>query len=317
MEETVQLLERTIDRRISVELHPYEGVWMVKADEAELQHVLMNLSINAKDTLMERIEGGCNHSSDLRDNPPTIAMKIENMVVDEDYVSRYPFAREGRFVAFSVSDNGCGMDKKTLDRIFDPFFTTKELGKGTGLGLAMVYGLVKQHRGWILTESDVGVGTTFTFYLPAAEDAEVSAKDTDCRISADHRALRASGSLTVLLADDEEIMRDVGKTMLEHLGYRVVLAEDGERAVELYKKERPDLVVLDLTMPKLSGDDVLRLILDYDPMGVVIISSGHPTSEFSERLIEMGARFYLQKPYRIREVKKAIEKAMGIDPIAH
>ena len=306
---TVEMMKRTLDRRISIELSIGEGIWKVKADESELQQILINLCINAKDTLMDRIEGDCFHLSNLRDDPPTITVEVRNEEVSEEYVRRYPFARTGRFVSFSVKDNGCGMEEKTLSRIFDPFFTTKGIGKGTGLGLAMVYGLVKQHKGWIIANSKVGVGTTFQFYIPAAEEVKDMVSERD-KVNSEGSSIK-NRRLTVLLADDEKVVADVCKTMLEHLGHRVVVAEDGEEAVELYRREKPDLVFLDLTMPKLSGEEVLRLILQHDPNPRVIISSGHPMNSSSERLLRMGALLYLQKPYRIKEVKEAIEKAMG------
>ncbi len=308
VEDTIQLLKRTIDRRISVNLEAAEQPWMVRADGGELQQILMNLCINAMDTLKDRIEGNCGHARSLQDDPPAITLRVENSLVDDDHVSRYPFARKGRFVAFSVRDNGCGMDEKTLSRIFDPFFTTKGLGRGTGLGLAMVYGLVKQHKGWIIADSTPGEGTTFVFYIPAVERPETVREEPR-----DERPLhsREKGELLILLAEDEKVISDVCSTMLTHLGHRVVLAYDGQEAVRAYQENRPDMVFLDITMPRLSGEEVLRLILDHDPDARVVISSGHPRDTYAERLLKMGAILYLQKPYRIKEVKEAIEKAMG------
>ena len=312
VKETVDILRRTIDRRIYIDFQrDEEKIWKVRADITELQHIFMNLCINAADTLMDRIENECYHSASLKEDPPAITIRVKNVEIKDEYVRRFPFARIGRFVAFSVSDNGCGMDETTLKRVFDPFFTTKGIGKGTGLGLAMVYGLVKQHKGWIIAESKPGVGSTFTFYISSERDGgEVREHRKDNEKEARAHVAKGDKSLFIMLAEDEVVVRDVCSTMLEHLGHRVVVARDGEEAVELYKKHAPDLVFLDLTMPKLSGEEALKLILEHDPEAKVVISSGHPKDAYCQKLLEMGARLYLQKPYRIKEVKETIEKVM-------
>ena len=310
VEETREILSRTIDRRITVESRLDDNVWQVRADPAELQQILMNLCLNAKDTLMDRIEGRCPHKGSLKDDPPRLLISVENQVIGESYVLDHPYAKMGKFVRFSVEDNGCGMDEEVLDRIFDPFFTTKELEKGTGLGLATVYGLVKQHRGWITAESRKGVGSRFSFYLPALA-TPVKATDSEKEETTSTSMENNNTRLKVLLVDDEEIIRDIGKTMLTHMGYQVILAENGEEAIELYKSARPDLVILDITMPVLSGKDALKRIMEIDPNAKVIISSGHPFDSSAEELLQMGAKLYLQKPFKIKEIKEAIEKVMA------
>ena len=312
VEETVEMLSRTIDRRISIETAIGEGIWEVRADPSELQHILMNLCLNAKDTLMDRIEGRCAQESHLSGAPPTITISVKNRIIDKGYCVNYPFARTGRFVAISIKDNGCGMDETTLNRIFDPFFTTKELGKGTGLGLAMVYGLVKQHKGWIIANSSLGYGSIFTFYIPALEGKKRET-GTPKEAPATRKERAIHGALRILLAEDERVVRDVGRSMLEHLGHEVVTADNGEDAVRLFKETRPDLVFMDITMPKLSGKEALMLILEHSPRARVVISSGHQLDRTGRELLEMGAKLYLQKPYRIKEVKEAVEKAMGED----
>ncbi len=312
VEETVEILKRTIDRRISIETVYGEELWQVKADPSELQQVLMNLCLNAKDSLMDRIEGRCEHATGLKEDPPRILLSARNIMIEEDYVLQFPYAKTGRFVVFAVEDNGCGMDKEVLSKVFDPFFTTKEIDKGTGLGLATVYGLVKQHGGWIIVESERGIGSKFTFYIPAIDSRDGEEKKSDKKEDIKEVHKTSVRKLTILVADDEEIIRDIGNTVLGHLGHKVVLAKDGEEAVKLYKEVNPDLVFLDITMPVLSGKDALKLILDYDPQAKVIISSGHPFDSSAEELIRMGAKLYLQKPYKIKEIKEAVEKIAGL-----
>ncbi len=200
-----------------------------------MNQVLMNLCINACDAMPDggrlRIETGA-------------------YAVDEEHTQAVVEARTGAFIRLRVADTGSGIAPENLPRIFDPFFTTKQPGKGTGLGLAMVFGIVKQHEGWIECHSEPGRGACFDVYLPAlAGPAEVGPA------AAPTAALTAGHGEVVLLADDNEMLRLLGATILRHHGYRVLLAEDGQEAVETYEREggRIDLIVLDLTMPRLSG----------------------------------------------------------------
>ncbi len=315
VKEAVEILSRTIDRRIAVKANLQENLWKVQADASELQQVLINLGINAKDSLMDRMEGRCPHSTSLKEDPPEITISATNEVIHESYVEDHPYAKTGNFVRLSVKDNGCGMDKATISRVFDPFFTTKELSKGTGLGLATVYGMVKQHRGWITVESELGRGSEFTFYIPAVtlEKGNSVATRPECTITKGPWRKKDGSPLKVLLVDDESFIREIGQTILEHLGHEVVLAKDGEEAIELYERVSPHVVLLDLTMPVLSGKEALRQILEKDPKARVIISSGHAFDSSAKELIEMGAALYVQKPYRIKEIKAAIEKVVQGD----
>ncbi len=311
IKETIEILSRTIDKRISVVANIQSDLWNIKADPAELQQILMNLCLNAKDALMERIDGRCEHKKSLKEDPPRLVISVENQIIGETYVFNHPSASPGRFVRFVIYDNGCGMGEDTLDKIFNPFFTTKELEKGTGLGLATVYGLVKQHNGWIAVESKYGEGSRFEFYIPAliptepTKDKSTSRKDAKAGLT---QKISHGLPLTILLVDDEEPIRKTGKTILEHMGHKVILAENGEKAIKLYEERRPDLVILDITMPVLSGKDALKRIMEIDPEAKVVISSGHPFESSAKELLDLGAKLYLQKPFRIKDIKEAIEK---------
>jgi CheY-like chemotaxis protein len=259
----------------------------------------MNLCVNARDAIMESLEtveksGG---------RPLTgywIYTRAENVEVDDDYCRIFPYARKGRYIRLSIGDNGAGMDEATQRRVFEPFFTTKKMGRGTGLGLSTVYGIIKQHNGWINLESRAGKGTTFCAYFPEATGL------SEEKPALPETASSRRGKETVLFADDEELIRDLARQVMEMHGYTVLLAEDGMQAIELFRSNREaiDLVVLDLTMPQRSGMEVLRAIRKIDPGARVILSSGSPPSE------PVPGTTFLPKPYRADMLAKVIRTAL-------
>jgi CheY-like chemotaxis protein len=257
--------------------------------------------VNARDAIMESLEA--EERSGRR--PLTgywIYIRAENVEVDDDYCRIFPYARKGRYIRLSIGDNGAGMDEATQRRVFEPFFTTKKMGRGTGLGLSTVYGIVKQHNGWINLESFAGKGTTFCAYFPeAAGDPEEAQEVAETANS-------GTGKETVLFADDEELIRDLGRQVLEMNGYKVVLAEDGIRAIDLFRSNREtiDLVVLDLTMPHRSGMEVLRAIRNIDPGVRVILSSGSPPGE------PVPGTTFLPKPYRADTLVKVVHSTLDV-----
>jgi len=268
-------------------------------DPNQAHQVLMNLCVNARDAIMESLEtveksGG---------RPLTgywIYIRAENVEVDDDYCRIFPYARKGRYIRLSIGDNGAGMDEATQRRVFEPFFTTKKMGRGTGLGLSTVYGIIKQHNGWINLESLAGKGTTFCVYFPEAlRPPEEAPKLLETAAS-------GTGKETVLFADDEELIRDLGRHVMEMHGYTVLLAEDGMRAIELFRSNREaiDLVVLDLTMPQRSGMEVLHAIRNLDPGARVILSSGSSPPE------PVPGTMFLPKPYRAEALVKAVRSAL-------
>ncbi len=284
------MLERTIPRMIHVELQPQADLWRVNVDPSQMDQVLMNLALNSRDAMPD---GG------------TLTIETRNVVLDEEYQKSHPEVRLGRYVLLMVSDTGHGMDRETLQRVFDPFFTTKQTGKGTGLGLAMVYGIVKNHEGYISCESEVGVGTRFMIYLPAS-DLE------DTPVETIEPLPPVGGQETILLVDDEEVIREVGADMLGQYGYRVLTAPDGETALEIYaqKKGEIDLVIMDLSMPGMGGRQCLIHLLEMDPHARVVIASGYSFHGPLNEAMELGARSVIHKPYNSSEILEVIRKTL-------
>jgi CheY-like chemotaxis protein len=197
-----------------------------------------------------------------------------------------------------------GMDKQTIDRIFDPFFTTKEMGRGTGLGLASAYGIIKAHAGYIDVESEKGVGTTFSIYLPSSE------KEVQKVVRVAKEVIE--GKETVLLIDDEEVISEVGKDLLEAIGYRVLTARDGKEAIEIYKNNRDkiDLVILDMVMPRMSGGEAYDKMKEISPNVKVLLSSGYSIDSQAKEILARGCDAFIQKPFGMRELSQKIREVL-------
>jgi len=303
--EVTALFSQTIDRRIEVTSSIADDLLPAFVDPNQVHQVLMNLCVNARDAIMESLE--IDEKSGGR--PLTgywIYTRAENVEVDDDYCRIFPYARKGRYIRLSIGDNGAGMDEATQRRVFEPFFTTKKMGRGTGLGLSTVYGIIKQHNGWINLESRAGKGTTFCAYFPEATGL------SEEKPALPEAAPSRRGRETVLFADDEELIRDLGRQVMEMHGYTVFLAEDGMRAIDLFRSNREtiDLVVVDLTMPQRSGMEVLRAIRSIDPGMRVILSSGTPPAE------PVSGTTFLPKPYRAEMLAKAVRSALDAPPPA-
>ncbi|MBY0523871.1 MAG: PAS domain S-box protein [Gemmataceae bacterium] len=290
VQEIVAILRRTIDPRIAVAIEMAADLGTVQADAGQMNQVLMNLCINARDAMPE---GG------------RLLLRTENISLDETSQRQQLEARPGSFVRLRVQDTGQGIPADVLPRIFEPFFTTKGPGKGTGLGLAMVYGIVKQHQGWIECQSTVGKGTFFDIYLPRISNSVVRTGTRTAPV------VTGRGSETIMLVDDEAVIRNVGRAILQRHGYHVVLAEDGQQALEIYQKEkdRISLVILDLTMPRLSGKDTLRQLLLINPLIPVILSSGYSADHIPE-IGKEGVYGFVNKPYRPQDLTAAVRVAL-------
>jgi len=290
-EETVRLLRRTFDPRIEVQVRPAPGLWPVRADAGQMGQVLMNLCLNARDAL---VQGG------------TLTLATANVHFDRAAAERTIEGQPGDYVHLCVSDTGTGMTAAVRERIFEPFFTTKEQGKGTGLGLAMVFGIVKQHQGWIECRSEPDQGTTFDVYLPALPAAALlpTALPAGDGVRGGHE--------TVLLVDDEEVVGRLGETILRRHGYQVLTAMDGLEALELYRRHGPaiDLVILDLAMPRLSGPETLRELRQLNPTVRVLISSGYSTDENLRAVERDGVLGFVAKPYRPAELARLVRAAL-------
>jgi two-component system cell cycle sensor histidine kinase/response regulator CckA len=290
IDETVRILRRTIDPRIVVDVRSSAKLWSVQADPSQISQVLLNLCINARDAMPD---GG------------RLCLETANVILEEDHARLHVEARAGEFVRLRVRDTGQGIPPEIRPRIFDPFFTTKEPGKGTGLGLAMVFGIIKQHQGWIECQSEIGKGTDFDIYLPRFGDS------IDKPAAPIAEKTPNGGSETVLLVDDEAVIRNLGRTILQRYGYKVLLAEDGLAALEVYQQHLGtiDLVILDLTMPRLSGRDALRRLLQIDPGVRVVYSSGYSAEQFAEDG-RQGVLGFVNKPYRPQDLAAAVRRVL-------
>jgi len=288
--EVISLLERTIDKNITLETRLIAKDTCVTGDPSLLQNALLNLGVNARDAMPE---GG------------VITFTTANVELDSSYCESSVFnITPGPYIEIAVSDAGTGITKENIQHVFEPFFTTKEVGKGTGLGLAAVYGTITDHLGSINIYSEPGIGTVFKIYLPLSGDKKTVVPSAD-------ELIRGSGG--ILLVDDEEILRDVGKSLLEELGYRVYLAEDGEQALEVYARHKKEisLVILDMLMPRMGGKETLVRLMDEFPDIRVLISSGFHQERTVDELVKLGARGFLQKPYIKQELGKAVAEAIG------
>jgi two-component system, cell cycle sensor histidine kinase and response regulator CckA len=230
-------------------------------------------------------------------------LETDNVFLNEEFTKRYG-AKPGRYVRVAVTDTGIGMDEQTKKRIFEPFFTTKDMGRGTGLGLASVYGIVKIHNGIIEVHSEKGHGATFTIYLPASDKEIVGERPATADI--------VKGTGTILLVDDEDVIADVGSEMLEVLGYKVSVAKSGWEAIETYKKKRNeiDMVILDMIMPDMDGRETFYGLKAIDPGVKVILSSGYSIDARSTKMMEEGCYGFIQKPYNMNTLSQKVKEVL-------
>ncbi|MHB8783321.1 MAG: ATP-binding protein, partial [Desulfobacteria bacterium] len=251
--------------------------------------VLMNLCLNARDAMPE---GG------------RLVVETEDVHLDEEYVRQNPYMKTGRYALLTVSDTGFGMDEKTRERVFEPFFTTKGPDKGTGLGLAMAYGIVKQHGGFIHLYSEPGKGTAFKVYLPAIEE------QPDAVPAIRREEMVRGGTETILLAEDEEAIRVLVERTLKELGYTVLVARNGEEAIEIFSQHNEiALAVLDLVMPRKGGKEAFEEMYKQNPRLKVIFMSGYSANGIHDSFVLITGMPFLQKPFgpttlarKIREI---------------
>jgi len=275
-----KMMQRLLGETVTLSLCAAPALPLIQADIGMIEQVIMNLAVNARDAMPK---GG--------------ALTIETLPADIDasYVEVHPQGRPGAFVLMRVSDTGCGMDEATLARIFEPFFTTKEIGKGTGLGLATVYGIVKQHEGWITVTSEVGVGTIFSILLPASAH-QAEAKSTATAPSNEV----PRGDETILVVEDEAALRDLAHVILENCGYTVIEAGSGVEALEIWHKQQDaiDLVLTDMVMPEgISGMDLAQRLHAVRPDLRIIFASGYSMDELDADFMREGTAAFIQKPY--------------------
>ncbi len=287
-EESLGLLESVIGADIEVQTKFAGGLSAVEADSTHMEQVVVNLVLNARDAMPK---GG------------RLTLTTEEVELDDDFCRLNLLVTPGRHVKLSVSDTGVGIAPEIAERIFEPFFTTKEIGKGTGLGLATVYGIVKQHGGFVQVESEVGRGATFHVVLPVSTgEARVPARTTGAGLT--------RGTETILLADDNDTIRSMAEAALEMGGYKALLATNGQEAVEMFKQHRNEvaLVVMDLVMPKMSGLDAFAQILKIRPNVPVIFVTGYSAEMHLVERFDVASKTVMQKPYSPRALLDKIRE---------
>ncbi len=291
--ETVKIISSTFDKAISIETRLFDGLPFVQADEVQMQQLLMNLCVNARDAMPQ---GG------------TLSIETDMIMIHERDTTFYMGAKAGNYVSLSITDTGIGMDKDTLDKIFDPFFTTKEKGKGTGLGLSMVYGVVKNHGGFEKVTSEPGKGTTFKIYFPAGDHIEQQAEKL--------KKAPQHGDEVILVVDDEEPIRLFVKDVLESYGYTVKLAENGNQAIDIFEKEHKDidLVILDMIMPKMGGLQTYLKLKMINPKVRAFLSSGYSPDGQAGEILRRGVNGFLQKPYEMNDLLIKVREILDMEP---
>lgn len=287
VEHALKMLERTIPKMIDMEIHLGRALWNINADPVQVEQILLNLGTNAADAMPD---GG------------KLVIETENVTLDKEYARKHIGAKEGKYVLLTVSDTGQGMDRESVEHIFEPFYTTKDIGKGTGLGLASVYGIVKSHGGYIMCYSEVGRGTTFKLYLPAFEPT--IAGDEEDIVSMQS----LEGTETILVVDDEEAIRDFASQILNNFGYSILTAASGEEALEIYsnRPDEIDLVIMDIGMPGMGGHKCLQELLRIDESAKVVISSGYSIDGRAKSTLEAGAAGYVGKPYQLTDLLSTV-----------
>jgi two-component system, cell cycle sensor histidine kinase and response regulator CckA len=290
--EIIKLLQETFPKTIKISMFLQKDLPIITADNSQIHQVLLNLLVNARDAMPK---GG--------------ALSISTEAIEGDAVSvRFNKATARRYVKLEVADTGIGMDELTRQKVFEPFFTTKGPGKGTGLGLAVVFGIVSHHNGFIEVQSESGKGTSFFLYFPiperAAEEGQAVKKNVDEKI--------AGGTETILLIEDEEVLRKLAQSILVSKGYTVLSAEDGKQGVEMYQihQKQISVVLSDIDLPVFDGHDVLRKIRKINPAAKIIFASGFFDPETRSEMYKAGLKCFIQKPYMESEVLQKVRETI-------
>ncbi|MFC1558656.1 PAS domain S-box protein [candidate division KSB1 bacterium] len=288
IKETVGVSEKIFEKSIKVKYKLDKNINNIEADKSQINQVLTNIIINAKDAMPK---GG------------ELILKTENVSIDSKYAKIYTGFKEGDYIKISITDTGIGMSKSVMDRIFEPFYTTKGNSKGTGLGLATVYGIIKNHNGYINCSSKPGKGTSFTIYLPVSEK-EIALKIKEKKAIA--------GNEIILVVDDESNVRQVVELQLKKLGYEVLTAVDGVDAIKIYKKKKDkiDLILLDMIMPNMAGKETYLKLKDINPDVKVLLMSGFSQNGKAAEILNEGISGFLHKPFKLYELSKIISETL-------
>jgi two-component system, cell cycle sensor histidine kinase and response regulator CckA len=292
-----ELIQRTSEmfgrtkKEITISLSLQKDIWTVDVDRGQIEQVLLNFYVNAWQAMPS---GGNLH------------LQTANETIDNSYIQAFSIA-PGNFVKFSITDTGVGMDSDTQKRVFEPFFTTKEKGRGTGLGMASAYGIIKNHGGFINVQSEKGRGSSFTAYLPASTKPSCLEKIVPAPV--------VKGSGTILLVDDEQMILDVGGQMLEKLGYQVLTAQNGKEGIDMFKRHQDQivLVILDMIMPVMGGSETFDKLKSIHPSLNVLLSSGYAVDGQASDILKRGCKGFIQKPFNLETLSRKTSEALATD----
>ncbi|MCG8572348.1 MAG: response regulator [Spirochaetes bacterium] len=295
----LKICKTSIDKSVEFHVEYYDKPALVRADPAQIEQILLNLCVNASHamTIMrppEAKQGG------------QLWLTIDRLHSGKLFVETHPEAHEGEYWVIRINDTGVGMDSRTIAKIFDPFFTTKEKGRGTGLGLSMVYYIILQHKGFIDVYSEVGFGSTFNIFLPVLSGtlSEEQVENQQFTI--------AKGSGTILIVDDEEIVLKLAKNILKECGYTVLTAGNGEEGMEIFEKEYQHInaVLLDMAMPKMSGKEVYLKMKSIKPEIKALLASGYRQDSRIDEALQSGIDDFIQKPYTLVDLSHKIKRIL-------
>ena len=288
IEDILKMLHRLIGEDIGIRTHLADDLWIVRADRGSIEEVVMNLAINARDAMPK---GG------------QIEIHTANVVIDEAHCAEHPEARCGSHVCLSVSDTGEGMSPNTLARIFEPFFSTKVTGKGTGLGLAVVYGIIKQHNGWVHVESEPAQGSTFKIYIQRSSGEIETARESEKL-----EDYRGSGE-RILVVEDEDRVRELFEKFLSQHGYTIFTAIDVEDAESVFQREQGqfDLIFSDVVLPDGTGIDLVDRFLEEKPELRIMLSSGYADQKSQWQVIKDKGYPFFPKPFTLLNLLKSIQ----------
>ena len=283
VQKTSQMFGRT-NKEVRIYTKLQEHIWSVEVDRSQIEQVLFSLYVNAREAMPGSGE---------------LYLQTENVTLDESYTEPHQVSA-GKYVKISMTDTGVGMDEATKKRIFEPFFSTKRMGRGTGLGLASAYGIIKNHTGMIHVYSEKREGTTFSIYLPASEEEVIEERELPEEFF--------EGTETVLLVDDEDMIVDIGQKTLKKMGYDVMTAKNGKEALEIYKENqaRIDIVVLDMIMPGMGGGETYDRLKRINPNVKVLLSSGFSIEGQASEILKRGCNGFIQKPFKMRHLSQKI-----------
>ncbi len=287
IERSAHMFGRT-KKEVSIHKKMEKAIWTVEVDQGQIDQVLLNLYVNA----WQAMPGG-----------GQLYIQTANVRLEEDDIKPFEI-QAGRCVKITITDSGVGMDAATQQRIFEPFFTTKEMGRGTGLGLASAYGIIKNHGGLIDVHSTKGEGTTFSIYLP------VGKKDVTAKMALDKEILK--GSETILLVDDEDLIIEIAQRMLAKMGYNTLIAQGGQETIEVYRQhgDRIALTILDMIMPDMNGQETYKRLKKLNPNLKVLLSSGYSLNDQARQIMDLGCQGFIQKPFDVVQLSQKIREIL-------